>query len=103
MRHELKDDSDLLSETSSNLEEIVSVKSTQEQETVSTSSCDSGLDESISCRNLRPRKRTMSSEGDGENLNKNSNSNSSGSKRKSNSATKRAVGLRNLGNTCFMK
>lgn len=107
LRQELKDDTDLLSETSSNLEEIVSVKSTQEQETVSTSSCDSGLEESISGRNLRPRKRTISSDFNAENSTNNSNgsSNNSGSnssKRKSTNHTKKAIGLRNLGNTCFM-
>lgn len=109
MRQELKDDTDLLSETSSNLEEIVSVKSTQEQETVSTSSCDSGLDESISGRNLRPRKRTISSDFNAEQSTNHSNGSSgtnnsgaSSSKRKATNHTKKAVGLRNLGNTCFM-
>lgn len=77
------------SETSLNLEEV-STKSTnvvESQETVSTSSCDSGLDSLQSGVNLRPRKRTKSSEdGDGPKKSK-----------KVANGRKKGVGLKNLG------
>lgn len=86
------------SETSLTLEEVSTNKSTnvaETQETVSTSSCDSGLDSLQSGVNLRPRKRTRSTE--------DSDSQKNGRK-KVNGANgkKKGVGLKNLGNTCFM-
>lgn len=94
IRNELREGdsiSDGSSETSSTLEEISSSKSsTTSQETASTSSSissDSGWDEPAG-RKLRPRKRTTSSD-----------STENPTKKK---ALKRVVGLRNLGNTCFM-
>lgn len=77
------------SETSLNLEEV-STKSTivvESQETVSTSSCDSGLESLQSGVNLRPRKRTKSSE-EGDTPKK--------SKKVAN-GKKKGVGLKNLG------
>lgn len=77
------------SETSLNLEEVSS-KSTivaESQETVSTSSCDSGLESLQSLQsgvNLRPRKRTKSSDSDAP----------KNSKKKS---IKKGIGLKNLG------
>uniref|UniRef100_U5EYW5 Ubiquitin carboxyl-terminal hydrolase n=1 Tax=Corethrella appendiculata TaxID=1370023 RepID=U5EYW5_9DIPT len=97
LRQELKEnDTDTVSETSSTLEEVSSSKSTQESvsTTSSTSSSDSGWEEPLIGRRLRPRKRTIS--------NDSNNENSSTKQRKSNSTIKRVVGLRNLGNTCFM-
>lgn len=96
IRLELSTSQDLTSdsEASLNLEEV-STKSTmagESQETVSTSSCDSGLESLQSGLNLRPRKRTKSS--DDSDTPKNS-------KKKAN-GKKRGVGLKNLGNTCFM-
>lgn len=81
LRHELRDD-DSLSETST----FESSSSTKTQETASTSSSDSGWEEPN--RKLRPRKRTTSSD-----------STEVVTKRKS---LRKVVGLRNLGNTCFM-
>jgi ubiquitin carboxyl-terminal hydrolase 3 len=83
------------SETSLNLEEVSTKSSTvvvESAETVSTSSCDSGLESLQSGVNLRPRKRTKSNE------------DSDGSKnvKKKTSGKKKGVGLKNLGNTCFM-
>lgn len=92
LRSELKDDCDGISETSSTsttLEEVSSSKSIPETASTSSSS-DSGWEEPHLGIRLRPRKRTISSDsGNGENI----------VKRKT---TKRVVGLRNLGNTCFM-
>ena len=86
IRQEYKEhDPDAVSEAS--LEEISTTKST---ETASTSSSsDSGWEDAS--RNLRPRKRTISSDSN--------NENSVQVKKKT---LKRVVGLRNLGNTCFM-
>lgn len=83
------------SETSINLEETKSLTVGENQETVSTSSCDSGLESLHSGVNLRPRKRTKSPD-DTESTKK--------SKRKITTPTgkRRGVGLKNLGNTCFM-
>uniref|UniRef100_A0A182JL75 Ubiquitin carboxyl-terminal hydrolase n=1 Tax=Anopheles atroparvus TaxID=41427 RepID=A0A182JL75_ANOAO len=111
IRQELKegngDQLDTISETSSTLEEISSSKSIQETASTSSSS-DSGWEEPApialpvpapaaalvvaSARKLRPRKRTISSDSNNEN-------GASTAKRKS---MRRVVGLRNLGNTCFM-
>uniref|UniRef100_A0A2M4BGI0 Ubiquitin carboxyl-terminal hydrolase n=2 Tax=Anopheles marajoara TaxID=58244 RepID=A0A2M4BGI0_9DIPT len=116
IRQELKDGQlgdqmDTISETSSTLEEISSSKSIQETASTSSSS-DSGWEEpssivlaapstptppaasssSVTVRKLRPRKRTISSDSNNEN-------GATTAKRKS---MRRVVGLRNLGNTCFM-
>uniref|UniRef100_A0A182P5G7 Ubiquitin carboxyl-terminal hydrolase n=1 Tax=Anopheles epiroticus TaxID=199890 RepID=A0A182P5G7_9DIPT len=114
LRQELKDGNDrdqmdTISETSSTLEEISSSKSTQETASTSSSS-DSGWEEQspsalgalvptpvpvpaiVSSRKLRPRKRTISNDSNNEN-------GATAAKRKS---MRRVVGLRNLGNTCFM-
>uniref|UniRef100_A0A182MM99 Ubiquitin carboxyl-terminal hydrolase n=1 Tax=Anopheles culicifacies TaxID=139723 RepID=A0A182MM99_9DIPT len=112
LRQELKegngDQMDTISETSSTLEEISSSKSTQETASTSSSS-DSGWEEPspaalasavplpataaiVSSRKLRPRKRTISNDSNNEN-------GATTAKRKS---MRRVVGLRNLGNTCFM-
>lgn len=94
IRNDLRDDcmNDGSSETSSTLEEVSSTKSstTSSETAVSTPSSvssDSGWDEPQ--RKLRPRKRTTSSD----------NNENSVVKKK---PMKRVVGLRNLGNTCFM-
>lgn len=108
IRQELKDgDSDAVSETSSTMEEISSSKSVQETASSTSSSSDSGWEEqgtasstvslstvssASSIRKLRPRKRTISNDSNNENGVGNA-------KRKS---IRRVVGLRNLGNTCFM-
>ncbi|XP_038111485.1 LOW QUALITY PROTEIN: ubiquitin carboxyl-terminal hydrolase 3 [Culex quinquefasciatus] len=125
-------DCDTVSETSSTMEEISSSKSGgggQENASSTSSSSDSGWEEPSSAssavsstsshsgaalsavtlitpvRKLRPRKRTISSDSNNENGavanggNGASNSSSSQAKRKS---MRRVVGLRNLGNTCFM-
>ncbi|ETN61900.1 hypothetical protein AND_006429 [Anopheles darlingi] len=116
IRQELKDGQlgdqmDTISETSSTLEEISSSKSIQETASTSSSS-DSGWEEPssivlaapstptppatnsslVTVRKLRPRKRTISSDSNNEN-------GATTAKRKS---MRRVVGLRNLGNTCFM-
>lgn len=111
IRQELKDgDGDTVSETSSTMEEISSSKSTQETASSTSSSSDSGWEEpstasSVSsitsaslsiARKLRPRKRTISSDSNNENGTAGAGQNA---KRKS---MRRVVGLRNLGNTCFM-
>ncbi|XP_055596056.1 ubiquitin carboxyl-terminal hydrolase 3-like [Uranotaenia lowii] len=115
IRQELKDgDADSVSETSSTMEEISSSKSTPESASGSTTSSDSGWEEPTTpttttsgagssvvfgsaagsaSRKLRPRKRTISSDSN--------NENGQNGKRKS-AAGRRVVGLRNLGNTCFM-
>lgn len=98
-RQELSSSQDITSdsETSLNLEEV-STKSTivaEAQETVSTSSCDSGLDSLQSLQsgvNLRPRKRTKSDD----------DSDAPKSAKKKATGKKKGVGLKNLGNTCFM-
>lgn len=92
---ELKEESDVFSETSSNLEEVSSTQEHGEAVSIgsTSSSCDSGLEESFSGRNLRPRKRTISNT---------SENNTENPKKKTAPNTKKAVGLRNLGNTCFM-
>ncbi|XP_053694384.1 ubiquitin carboxyl-terminal hydrolase 3-like [Sabethes cyaneus] len=108
IRQELKDgDADSVSETSSTMEEISSSKSVQETASSTSSSSDSGWEEptapsstvsssssvsTLSARKLRPRKRTISSDSNNEN-------GAGNNKRKS---MRRVVGLRNLGNTCFM-
>lgn len=115
IRQELKDgDGDSVSETSSTMEEISSSKSAQENASSTSSSSDSGWEEPASstvsstsshsvnaptvapspARKLRPRKRTISSDSNNEN-----GTAATGQKRKS---MRRVVGLRNLGNTCFM-
>lgn len=119
IRQELKDgDGDTVSETSSTMEEISSSKSAQENGSSTTSSSsDSGWEEPSSstssnsgavstavlaaipvaaARKLRPRKRTISSDSNNENT---STATATSQKRKS---MRRVVGLRNLGNTCFM-
>lgn len=85
------------SETSINLEETKSVVAGENQETVSTSSCDSGLESLHSGVHLRPRKRTKSSmqECDTKKQPKKQILDSPSEKLK-------GVGLKNLGNTCFM-
>ncbi|XP_058818903.1 ubiquitin carboxyl-terminal hydrolase 3-like [Topomyia yanbarensis] len=103
IRQELKDgDADSVSETSSTMEEISSSKSAQETASSTSSSSDSGWEEpaapsmvsssSSTARKLRPRKRTISTDSNNEN-------GAGSAKRKS---MRRVVGLRNLGNTCFM-
>lgn len=97
IRNELREDNinDGSSETSSTLEEISSSKSSSiSQETASTSSSissDSGWGDEPAGRKLRPRKRTTSSEG----------MENAGNVTKK-KMLRRVVGLRNLGNTCFM-
>lgn len=96
-RQELTTSQDVTSdsETSLNLEEVSTNKSmivAESQETVSTSSCDSGLESLQSGVNLRPRKRTKSSE----------DSDSPKNSKKKANGKKKGVGLKNLGNTCFM-
>lgn len=127
IRQELKDgDCDTVSETSSTMEEISSSKSAQEN-----SSSDSGWEEPSSSsavsstsshhsgtpataattpttsatasRKLRPRKRTISSDSNNENGSAaNSGTGSSSSSQAKRKSMRRVVGLRNLGNTCFM-
>ncbi|XP_055902800.1 ubiquitin carboxyl-terminal hydrolase 3-like isoform X2 [Eupeodes corollae] len=83
LRQELKSEDDSCSETSSS--------SKSQQETASVSSNDSGWEDTPKPgRKLRPRKRTISSE---------SGDSAATPKRKS---LRKVVGLRNLGNTCFM-
>ncbi|XP_055847456.1 ubiquitin carboxyl-terminal hydrolase 3-like isoform X2 [Episyrphus balteatus] len=83
IRQELKSEDDSCSETSSS--------SKSQQETASVSSNDSGWEDTPKPgRKLRPRKRTISSE---------SGDSAATPKRKS---LRKVVGLRNLGNTCFM-
>lgn len=92
MRQEIRDDYDSASETSISTEDG-SIKS--HQETTSTASSDSGWeDASLNGRKLRPRKRTISSDSN--------DSNNSKIKKKLNLKKLKVVGLRNLGNTCFM-
>lgn len=98
LRNELREDGTndgTMSETSSTMEEVSSSKSSSVSSTVSTSSSDSGWDEPAG-RKLRPRKRTTSSDNSENVVTKKKATNSS------NANTKRVVGLRNLGNTCFM-
>lgn len=96
LRGEIRDDlNDGSSETSSTtMEEVSSSKSSTSVS--STTSSDSGWDEPVG-RKLRPRKRTISSE-NSENHHASVTSSSKAAKK----AAKRVVGLRNLGNTCFM-
>lgn len=131
IRQELKDgDCDTVSETSSTMEEISSSKSAQENASTSSSS-DSGWEEPSSSsavsstsshhsgttataattpttsatasRKLRPRKRTISSDSNNENGSAaNSGTGSSSSSQAKRKSMRRVVGLRNLGNTCFM-
>lgn len=62
LRQELKDD-DSSSETSTTcMDELSSTKSQFHPETASTSSSDSGWEEPLPTRKLRPRKRTLSSD-----------------------------------------
>lgn len=95
LRQELKDD-DSSSEASSTLDELSSVKSSSQQESASTSSSDSGWFEEPSTptnsagRKLRPRKRTISNDLNG------------GSEPTKKKPLRKVIGLRNLGNTCFM-
>lgn len=131
IRQELKDgDCDTVSETSSTMEEISSSKSAQENASSTSSSSDSGWEEPSSSsavsstsshhaagtpvgggaasRKLRPRKRTISSDSNNENGsvaangNGSSSSSSSSSSQAKRKSMRRVVGLRNLGNTCFM-
>lgn len=86
------------SEASLNLEETStkSLSSHNQQEpeaTSSTSSYDSGLDSLSSGINLRPRKRTKSDEDDAP---------KSAKRKAPNKTQRKGVGLKNLGNTCFM-
>lgn len=95
LRQELRDD-DTSSEASSSLDELSSMKSSTQHESASTSSSDSGWCEGPSTpttsavRKLRPRKRTISADANGT---------SEPTKKK---PLRKVVGLRNLGNTCFM-
>jgi ubiquitin carboxyl-terminal hydrolase 3 len=106
LRQELKDDaiSDGISETSSTLEEVSSSKSTTIGSTTSSSS-DSGWEEPpLIGRKLRPRKRTISSDNTSDTTQAQSPQQKTAqvtppSKR---NKLKKVVGLRNLGNTCFM-
>lgn len=124
IRVELKDgDCDTVSETSSTMEEISSSKSGGNQENASStsSSSDSGWEEPSSSssavsstsavvtlitpvRKLRPRKRTISSDSNNENgaVANGSTSGSNSSSQAKRKSMRRVVGLRNLGNTCFM-
>jgi uncharacterized UBP type Zn finger protein len=96
LRQELNPTQEVTSDSeasSLNLEEVSTKSSTivgEAQETVSTSSCDSGLDSLQSGVNLRPRKRTKSDDDD---VPKNAKKKATGKRR--------GVGLKNLGNTCF--
>jgi ubiquitin C-terminal hydrolase len=98
LRQELNPAQDITSDSeasSLNLEEISTKSSTivgEAQETVSTSSCDSGLDSLQSGVNLRPRKRTKSDD----DLDAPKNA-----KKKATTGKRKGVGLKNLGNTCF--
>lgn len=77
------------------MEETSSKSLSHQQEpeaTSSTSSYDSGLDSLSSGINLRPRKRTKSDD----------DTDSSKNVKKKATNKKRGVGLKNLGNTCFM-
>lgn len=130
VRQELKDgDCDTVSETSSTMEEISSSKSAQENASSTSSSSDSGWEEPSSssavsstsshsgtpapatastptsggaARKLRPRKRTISSDSNNENGTAANNSTGSSSHQAKRKSMRRVVGLRNLGNTCFM-
>ncbi|XP_055713046.1 ubiquitin carboxyl-terminal hydrolase 3-like [Phlebotomus papatasi] len=75
------------SSTSSGVEDPASSGKYQQELTSTSSSSDSGWEEMPLGRKLRPRKRTISSDS------------SENAKRKS---LRKVVGLRNLGNTCFM-
>lgn len=115
IRQELKGEDDSCSETS--YSSSSSTKSSQHQETASVSSTDSGWEDTpklhlpatthqpddIVGRKLRPRKRTHSNEAAATTPSSGNTKNpgvSPAAKQKK-SATK-VVGLRNLGNTCFM-
>lgn len=97
IRQELQEVPDVISdsETSVNLEEVSTKSMTtvgEAQETVSTSSCDSGLESLQSGLNLRPRKRTKSID----------DSDAPKNAKKKATGKRKGVGLKNLGNTCFM-
>lgn len=100
LRQELNPTQDITSDSeasSLNLEEVSTKSSTivgEAQETVSTSSCDSGLDSLQSGLNLRPRKRTKSID---------DSDAPKSAKKKMTAGKKKGVGLKNLGNTCFSK
>lgn len=106
LRQELKDD-DTSSEASSSLDELLSSSSYQESGS-STSSSDSGWFEetangSKGGRTLRPRKRTISNDVSGGSGNNNKSTSSSSSGEPTNKKPlRKIVGLRNLGNTCFI-
>lgn len=93
IRKELKTNDTDSDESSVNLEEIVSTKSSTQGNQETSSGCDSGLEESLSSgKTLRPRKRTKSDDDDGDGkVNK-----------KLAISLKKAKGIKNIGNTCFM-
>lgn len=112
IRQELKGEDDSCSETSYSSSSYT--KSSQHQETASVSSTDSGWEDTPKShqqsalqadgdigRKLRPRKRTYSNEASAAASNGISKSPGCTSAKRKKSGVK-VVGLRNLGNTCFM-
>lgn len=93
IRKELKTNDTDSDESSVNLEEIVSTKSSTQGNQETSSGCDSGLEESLSSgKTLRPRKRTKSDDFDGDGK----------VSKKPAISLKKAKGIKNIGNTCFM-